>query len=141
MPRQFINLRSKQQSARRGGERLSSLPQPHPQGSSEDGMAQQAYMTETDNGGSGPERRGDRFRRLVNRLLSGVPAILYVNHVYPDGRFHRSFLSLSAERVTGWPNKVLQRDGALAERTDPAFVAGWTAGLRNQRGRPKWAAG
>ncbi|MFJ9561525.1 endonuclease/exonuclease/phosphatase family protein [Streptomyces fuscichromogenes] len=34
-------------------------------------MAQQAYMTETDNGGSGPERRGDRFRRLVNRLLSG----------------------------------------------------------------------
>ncbi|MFG3022621.1 endonuclease/exonuclease/phosphatase family protein [Streptomyces sp. NPDC048254] len=34
-------------------------------------MAQQAYMTETDNGGSGPERRGDRFRRLVNRLLTG----------------------------------------------------------------------
>ncbi|MFD3588607.1 endonuclease/exonuclease/phosphatase family protein [Streptomyces sp. NPDC058683] len=34
-------------------------------------MAQQAYMTETDNGGSGPERRGDRFRRLVNRLLAG----------------------------------------------------------------------
>ncbi|MEV7979459.1 endonuclease/exonuclease/phosphatase family protein [Streptomyces sp. NPDC086519] len=34
-------------------------------------MAQQAYMTETDNGGSGPERRGDRFRRLVNRMLSG----------------------------------------------------------------------
>jgi len=34
-------------------------------------MAQQAYMTETDNGGSGPERRGDRFRRLMNRLFSG----------------------------------------------------------------------
>lgn len=34
-------------------------------------MAQQAYMTETDNGGSGPERRGDRFRRLMNRLISG----------------------------------------------------------------------
>ena len=34
-------------------------------------MAQQAYMTETDNGGSGPERRGDRFRRLMNRLVSG----------------------------------------------------------------------
>ncbi|MFD8812567.1 endonuclease/exonuclease/phosphatase family protein, partial [Streptomyces sp. NPDC059627] len=34
-------------------------------------MAQQAYMTETDNGGSGPEHRGDRLRRLVNRLLSG----------------------------------------------------------------------
>ncbi|MER7936922.1 MULTISPECIES: endonuclease/exonuclease/phosphatase family protein [unclassified Streptomyces] len=34
-------------------------------------MAQQAYMTETDNGGSGPERRGDRFRRLVDRLLAG----------------------------------------------------------------------
>ncbi|MFE7165810.1 endonuclease/exonuclease/phosphatase family protein [Streptomyces sp. NPDC057616] len=34
-------------------------------------MAQQAYMTETDNGGSGPERRGDRFRRLLNRLFSG----------------------------------------------------------------------
>ncbi|MBK3645809.1 endonuclease/exonuclease/phosphatase family protein [Streptomyces sp. MBT33] len=34
-------------------------------------MAQQAYMTETDNGGSGPERRRDRFRRLMNRLISG----------------------------------------------------------------------
>ncbi|GAA3788807.1 teicoplanin resistance protein VanJ [Streptomyces coacervatus] len=34
-------------------------------------MAQQAYLTETDNGGSGPERRGDRFRRLMNRLFSG----------------------------------------------------------------------
>lgn len=34
-------------------------------------MAQQAYMTETDNGGSGPERRGARFRRLLNRLVAG----------------------------------------------------------------------
>ncbi|MBY8344548.1 endonuclease/exonuclease/phosphatase family protein [Streptomyces spinosirectus] len=34
-------------------------------------MAQQAYMTETDNGGSGPERRGNGFRRLMVRLLSG----------------------------------------------------------------------
>ncbi|WP_416978728.1 endonuclease/exonuclease/phosphatase family protein [Streptomyces sp. T028] len=35
-------------------------------------MAQQAYMTETDdNGGSGPERRGDRLRRLIGRLTSG----------------------------------------------------------------------
>ncbi|WP_340380415.1 endonuclease/exonuclease/phosphatase family protein [Streptomyces sp. SS7] len=35
-------------------------------------MAQQAYMTETDDGGgSGPERRGDRFRRLIGRLVSG----------------------------------------------------------------------
>ncbi|GCB49934.1 endonuclease/exonuclease/phosphatase family protein [Streptomyces sp. NL15-2K] len=34
-------------------------------------MAQQAYMTETDNGGSGPERPGARFRRLTNRLVAG----------------------------------------------------------------------
>src|SRR3954462_11903351 len=34
-------------------------------------MAQQAYMTETDNGGSGPERRGSRLRRLVSRLIEG----------------------------------------------------------------------
>ncbi|MEU0194084.1 endonuclease/exonuclease/phosphatase family protein [Streptomyces afghaniensis] len=34
-------------------------------------MAQQAYMTETDNGGSGPEPRGDRLRRLFDRLLGG----------------------------------------------------------------------
>ncbi len=34
-------------------------------------MAQQAYMTETDNGGSGPERPGARFRRLMHRLISG----------------------------------------------------------------------
>jgi vancomycin resistance protein VanJ len=33
-------------------------------------MAQQAYMTETDNGGSGPEHRGDRLRRLMNQLAS-----------------------------------------------------------------------
>ncbi|WP_432135700.1 MULTISPECIES: endonuclease/exonuclease/phosphatase family protein [unclassified Streptomyces] len=32
-------------------------------------MAQQAYMTETDNGGSGPERRSDRLRRLTVRLI------------------------------------------------------------------------
>ncbi|MEU9730100.1 endonuclease/exonuclease/phosphatase family protein [Streptomyces sp. NPDC048002] len=34
-------------------------------------MAQQAYMTETDNGGSGPEHRGARFRRLLDRLVTG----------------------------------------------------------------------
>ncbi|WP_328870885.1 endonuclease/exonuclease/phosphatase family protein [Streptomyces sp. NBC_00287] len=34
-------------------------------------MAQQAYMTETDSGGSGPERRGNRFRRLLERLVAG----------------------------------------------------------------------
>ena len=34
-------------------------------------MAQQAYVTETDGGGSGPERRGDRVRRLLNRLVAG----------------------------------------------------------------------
>jgi signal transduction histidine kinase len=60
----------------------------------------------------------------VNRLLSGVPAILYVNRVYPDGRFRRRFLSLSAERITGWPNKVLERDGSLSAKTDPAFLPG-----------------
>ncbi|MBV2353683.1 endonuclease/exonuclease/phosphatase family protein [Streptomyces sp. J2-1] len=34
-------------------------------------MAQQAYMTETDNDGSGPERRGSRLRRLLHRLSDG----------------------------------------------------------------------
>ncbi|MET8980441.1 endonuclease/exonuclease/phosphatase family protein [Streptomyces sp. NPDC004539] len=34
-------------------------------------MAQQAYLTETADGGPGPERRGDRIRRLVTRLTSG----------------------------------------------------------------------
>ncbi|MFG2607810.1 endonuclease/exonuclease/phosphatase family protein [Streptomyces sp. NPDC048514] len=34
-------------------------------------MAQQAYMTETDNGGSGPERPGSRLRRLAHRLFDG----------------------------------------------------------------------
>lgn len=34
-------------------------------------MAQQAYMTETDDDGSGPERRGARVRRLLGRLFSG----------------------------------------------------------------------
>ncbi|KKD08316.1 endonuclease/exonuclease/phosphatase family protein [Streptomyces sp. WM6386] len=34
-------------------------------------MAQQAYMEETDNGGSGPERQSSRFRRLFDRLLTG----------------------------------------------------------------------
>lgn len=34
-------------------------------------MAQQAYMTETDNGGSGPEPRRDRLRRLANRVFGG----------------------------------------------------------------------
>ncbi|MCZ0989558.1 endonuclease/exonuclease/phosphatase family protein [Streptomyces diastatochromogenes] len=34
-------------------------------------MAQQAYMTETDNGGSGPERPGSGLRRLMHRLFGG----------------------------------------------------------------------
>ncbi|MFI8092539.1 endonuclease/exonuclease/phosphatase family protein [Streptomyces sp. NPDC086080] len=34
-------------------------------------MAQQAYMTETDGQGSGPERPASRFRRLVDRLSRG----------------------------------------------------------------------
>ncbi|MEV5881451.1 endonuclease/exonuclease/phosphatase family protein [Streptomyces sp. NPDC052020] len=34
-------------------------------------MAQQAYMTETDNGGPGPGRRGTRLRRLIERLAAG----------------------------------------------------------------------
>ncbi|MFB6773737.1 MULTISPECIES: endonuclease/exonuclease/phosphatase family protein [unclassified Streptomyces] len=34
-------------------------------------MAQQAYMTETDNGGSDPEHRGNRLRRLVGRVVTG----------------------------------------------------------------------
>ncbi|MFD4572683.1 endonuclease/exonuclease/phosphatase family protein [Streptomyces sp. NPDC058417] len=37
-------------------------------------MAQQAYVTETDNGGSGPEHRGARFRRLLERLASRLPS-------------------------------------------------------------------
>ncbi|MEU6475534.1 endonuclease/exonuclease/phosphatase family protein [Streptomyces sp. NPDC047017] len=53
-------------------------------------MAQQAYLTETDDGGSGPERPGDRLRRLAQRLFGGwrgdpriwrrgiVPAVLAV---------------------------------------------------------------
>nr|WP_079161536.1 endonuclease/exonuclease/phosphatase family protein [Streptomyces fodineus] len=34
-------------------------------------MAQQAYMTETADGGSGPERPGSRLRRLMHRLFAG----------------------------------------------------------------------
>jgi len=37
-------------------------------------MAQQAYMTETDNGGSAPEPRGTRIRRLMNRLANRLLA-------------------------------------------------------------------
>jgi signal transduction histidine kinase len=58
----------------------------------------------------------------LNRLLSGVPAILYVNRVYPSGRFRRRFLSLSAERITGWPNKNVKRERTLTEKTDPTFL-------------------
>lgn len=39
-------------------------------GSEADGMAQQAYMTETADGGSGPERPGSRLRRLLHRMLA-----------------------------------------------------------------------
>ncbi|GAA3190374.1 endonuclease/exonuclease/phosphatase family protein [Streptomyces virens] len=34
-------------------------------------MAQQAYMTETDNGSSGPEHRTSRLRRVLDRLAGG----------------------------------------------------------------------
>ncbi len=59
----------------------------------------------------------------MNRLLSGVPAIVFVDRFYPDGRTRRRFLSLSVERVTGYTYKQLERDGSLAEKIDPAFYA------------------
>ncbi len=74
---------------------------------------------------------GNAALQELNRLLSGVPAILYVNRVYPSGRFRRRFLSLSAERVTGWPNTALEREGALTEKTDPAYIAGRNAFFRD----------
>ena len=44
-------------------------------GSEADGMAQQAYMTETADGGSGPERPGSRLRRLLHRMLAHVATL------------------------------------------------------------------
>ena len=61
-------------------------------------------------------------RKAVNGLLSDVPALLYVNRVYPDGTFRRRFLSLSAERVTGWSNESLKPEGALMAKIDPVFL-------------------
>ena len=61
-------------------------------------------------------------RKAVNGLLSDVPALLYVNRVYPDGTVRRRFLSLSAERVTGWSNESLQPEGALMAKIDPVFL-------------------
>lgn len=76
----------------------------------------------------------------MNRLLSDVPAILYVNRVYPDGSFRRRFLSRSAERVTGWPADDLDADGALAEKIDPAFVTARSAFFREalEHGRARF---
>ncbi|MEV5317465.1 endonuclease/exonuclease/phosphatase family protein [Streptomyces sp. NPDC052687] len=69
-------------------------------------MAQQAYVTETDGGGSGPERRTFGIRRLANRLTGGrlgdsriwrrglitaalavVLALVMVAHAYIPNRF------------------------------------------------------
>ena len=57
-------------------------------------MAQQAYMTETDNGGSGPERRGNRIRRLMNRLTNRL-----VTGWRGDPRIWRRGLVLTAVAV------------------------------------------
>lgn len=62
-------------------------------------------------------------RKTLDQLLEGVPAILYVNEVEPNGRFSRRFLSRSAARVTGWPWKTLSAPGALADLTLQEFVA------------------
>lgn len=55
-------------------------------------MAQQAYVTETDNGGSGPERREPGLQRLTNRLKSlvagwrGDPRVWRRGLVWPPSR-------------------------------------------------------
>ena len=56
----------------------------------------------------------------LNYLLSEVPAIIYVNSVWPDGRFERRFLSHSAAAITGMPWKELSGPGTLTALTDPA---------------------
>ena len=63
-------------------------------------------------------------RSTLDQLLEGVPAILYVNEVHPDGRFERRFLSRSAARVTGWPWQTLSRPGGLATLTTDEFLEG-----------------
>jgi vancomycin resistance protein VanJ len=53
-------------------------------------MAQQAYVTETAGGGSGPERRGDRLRNLTHRLTGGWRG---------DGRIWRRGILITAVAV------------------------------------------
>ncbi|NUP22012.1 MAG: hypothetical protein HOZ81_39310 [Streptomyces sp.] len=48
-------------------------------------MAQQAYVTETDNGGSGPERQGSGLRRLRNRLKGLVAGWRGDPHIWRRG--------------------------------------------------------
>lgn len=63
-------------------------------------------------------------------LLGDVPAIIYVNQVWPDGRFERRFMSPSAARVSGWPWEKLSQPGALAALTDPDSVPARAAYFR-----------
>lgn len=67
----------------------------------------------------------------LNYLLSEVPAIIYVNSVWPDGRFERRFLSRSAASITGKSWEELSEPGALAAMTDPAAIDGRTAFIKS----------
>ncbi|MEU0603289.1 endonuclease/exonuclease/phosphatase family protein [Streptomyces sp. NPDC006393] len=77
-------------------------------------MAQQAYMTETDSGGSGPEPRRDRLRRLVNRVFGGWRG---------DPRIWRRGIVLAAVAValalvTALHSRIPNRIGNLGSLTE-----------------------
>ncbi|MER5433785.1 endonuclease/exonuclease/phosphatase family protein [Streptomyces sp. NPDC002588] len=82
-------------------------------------MAQQAYMTETDdNGGSEPERRGDRFRRLLGRLAGRL-----ASGWRGDPRIWRRGLVIAAlalllALVMGLHSRIPNRYGNLGSLTE-----------------------
>ncbi len=58
--------------------------------------------------------RDSNFKHAeLDRVLAHVPAIIGINHVWPDGRFRREFISRSAAAVMGRDWEELIRVGSL----------------------------
>ena len=58
-------------------------------------------------------------RSQIERLLTGLPAILFLRDVAPDGRATHLYRAGDSEAVSGWPASVLPPDRAWAGLSDP----------------------
>ena len=80
-------------------------------------------------------------RAEVERLHAGLPAMLFLREVRPDGGSRRLYWDGDFEGVTGWPRAVLMREDTVADFAPPGsprFADSWANGRCARRAAIEW---